>query len=71
MVSVSTHGCIKSSEQKHMFKIGMAAMLEEIKPQAVLVHGFMPDSVFGEFRDVVPFYRYASEFERSHIKGRD
>ena len=43
-------------------------MLEEIEPQAVLVHGFMPDSVFGDFKDAVPLYRYASEFERTHIK---
>lgn len=68
IVSVSTHGCLKSSEQKQMFKTGMAAMLEEIEPQAVLVHGFMPDSVFGDFKDAVPLYRYASEFERTHIK---
>ena len=58
----------KSSEQKQMFKTGMVAMLEEIEPQAVLVHGFMPDSVFGDFKDIVPLYRYASEFERTHIK---
>ncbi len=68
IVSVSTHGCLKSSEQKQMFKTGMVAMLEEIEPQAVLVHGFMPDSVFGDFKDAVPLYRYASEFERTHIK---
>ena len=68
IVSVSTHGCLKSSEQKQMFKTGMVAMLEEIRPQAVLVHGFMPDSVFGDFKDIVPLYRYASEFERTHIK---
>lgn len=68
IVSVSTHGCLKSSEQKRMFKTGMTAMLEEIEPQAVLVHGYMPDSVFGGFNDIVPLYRYASEFERTHIK---
>jgi len=68
IVSVSTHGCLKSSIQKQMFKTGMTAMLKEIEPDAVLVHGFMPDSVFGEFKDVVPLYRYASEFERTHIK---
>ena len=68
IVSVSTHGCLKSSEQKQMFKTGMVAMLEKIEPQAVLVHGFMPDSVFGDFKDAVPLYRYASEFERTHIK---
>ena len=52
-----------------MFKAGMAAMLDEIEPKAVLVHGFMPDSVFADFKNIVPIYRYASEFERTHLKG--
>ena len=69
IVSVSTHGCLKSLEQKKMFKIGMAAMIEALDPQAVLVHGFMPDSVFGDFKDLVPLHRYASEFEQTHAKG--
>ena len=68
IVAVSTHGCIQTTEEKQMFKIGMYAMLNEIEPQAVLVHGFMPDAIFGDFKDNFPFYRYASEFERTHIK---
>ena len=68
IVSVSTHGCIKTFEQKRMFKIGMTAMLNEICPSAVLVHGYMPDSIFGEFKAQVSLYRYASEFERTHSK---
>lgn len=68
IVSVSTHGCLKTSEQKQMFKTGMAAMLNIIEPQAVLVHGYMPDSVFGDFKDDVQLHRYASEFERTHLK---
>lgn len=69
IVSVSTHGCLRSTEQKTMFKEGMAAMLDSLTPKAVFVHGFMPDSVFGEFKKNVQLYRYPSEFERTHIKG--
>lgn len=68
IVSVSTHGCLKTAKQKQMFKTGMSAMIEELEPQAVLVHGFMPDCVFGDLKDIVPLYRYASEFERTHLK---
>lgn len=68
IISVSTHGCLSTVEQKQMFKIGMKETLRILNPKAILVHGFMPDSVFGEFKDQVPFYRYASEFERTHRK---
>ena len=68
MVSVSTHGCIKSKEQKRMFKIGLEAMLDAIQPEIVLVHGKMPDEVFSSFKNQVTFHRYASEFERTHEK---
>ena len=68
MVSVSTHGCIDTKEQKTMFRIGMEAMLEALKPPIVLVHGYMPDEIFGQFKEQVEFHRYASEFERTHKK---
>ena len=68
MVSVSTHGCIDTKEQKAMFRIGMEAMLEALKPPIVLVHGYMPDEIFGQFKGQVEFHRYASEFERTHKK---
>ena len=68
MVSVSTHGCIRSKEQKRMFKIGLEAMLDAIQPETVLVHGKMPDEVFSTFKNQVVFRRYASEFERTHEK---
>lgn len=68
MVCVSTHGCITSREERRMFKTGMSAMLDAIHPKIVLVHGFMPESIFGEFRGQVKFHRYASQFERTHVK---
>ncbi len=68
MVSVSTHGCIKSKEQKHMFRIGLEAMLDQIQSKVVLVHGKMPDEIFLPFKNQVEFHRYASEFERTHEK---
>lgn len=68
MVCVSTHGCITSREERRMFKTGMSAMLNAIHPKVVLVHGFMPESIFGEFSGQVEFYRYASQFERTHVK---
>jgi hypothetical protein len=68
MVSVSTHGCITSREERSMFKSGLDAMLNTLHPEAVLVHGYMPDEIFGEYVSDVPFHRYASQFERTHKK---
>ena len=68
IVSISTHGCITSREERRMFKTGVNAMLDEICPSAVLVHGYMPDEIFGEYINQVDFYRYPSEYERTHKK---
>lgn len=69
IVSVSTHGCIQSAEQRQMFRIGLDAMLDAIHPTSVLVHGFMPNDVFGPYLNQVEFHRYPSEFECAHRKG--
>lgn len=69
IVSVSTHGCIRSREQRSMFKIGMEAMLSELRPSSVIVHGHMPDDIFGDFKNRVDLQRYPSDFETAHAKG--
>ncbi len=68
IVSVSTHGCITSKAEREMFRDGTEAMLDALNPAAVLVHGYMPDEIFDEFSGQVQFYRYASEYERTHRK---
>ena len=70
IVAVSTHGCIRSNKQKQLFKTGIEAMLDWLEPKAVLVHGYMPDSVFAPFLSQVPFHRYASQFEKTHCEER-
>ena len=69
MVSVSTYGCIQTKEQKLMFKTGMRAMIDTLHPPVTLVHGYMPDEIFGEFKEETEFHRYQSQFERTHQKG--
>ncbi len=69
IVCISTHGCITSRQERKLFKTGLHAMLETLEPSAVLVHGFMPDEIFGEYTKQIAFHRYPSEFERTHRKG--
>ena len=68
IVCVSTHGCIKSRDKKDMFKLGMEAMLDELEPSAVLVHGDMPDYIFEDFVNRVEMCHYPSALELAHKK---
>lgn len=68
IVSVSTHGCIRSEEQKRLFKLGLREMIKVLKPTDILVHGHMPGIVFDEFLEDVRFHRYKSQFEKTHEK---
>lgn len=70
IIAVSTHGCIKTKDERRMFKTGMEAALDTIHPTSVLVHGYMPDDIFGSFIDSVPHYRYPSDFEQTHIREK-
>ena len=58
IVSIGTYGCIQSRENKHYFKEGLRAMLEELKPEIVLVYGGMPDEIFKEFEGKTRFIQY-------------
>ncbi len=68
IVAVSTHGCIRTKEQRRLFKAGLKAMILELEPTDVIVHGYMPDEVFFEFKDRTRFHRYKSQFEKTHPK---
>ena len=48
----------------------MHAMLDALIPRAVLVHGYMPEDVFGEFIGQIEMHRYPSLFEITHQKKR-
>lgn len=58
IVSIGTYGCIQSRENKHYFREGLRAMLDELQPEIVLVYGSMPDEVFGEFSSRTRFIQF-------------
>lgn len=59
IVSVGTYGCIQSRENKHYFKEGLRALIEELQPEIILVYGGMPDEIFNEFKDKTKFIQYS------------
>ena len=58
IVSVGTYGCIRGKENAYYFREGLLAMLDEVKPEIVLVYGAMPDSIFGGLKDRTRFMHY-------------
>ena len=64
ILAVSTHGCIKSNEQKRIFRVGLLKMIELLEPTDVIVHGYMPESVFGGLEKLTRFHNYPNHFEK-------
>ncbi len=58
IVSIGTYGCIQSRENKHYFREGLKAMLDELEPAIVLVYGGMPDDIFREFQNRTKFIQF-------------
>lgn len=58
IVSIGTYGCIQSRENRHYFREGLRAMLDELEPAIVLVYGGMPDDVFKEFQGRTKFIQF-------------
>lgn len=68
IVAVSTHGCIRSRKKKELFKSGLEEMIRQLSPTDVVVHGYMPDSVFSDYKKETRFHRFPSLFEETHMR---
>lgn len=66
IVSISTHGCIKSNWQKQLFKKGLETMISALSPTDIIVHGRMPDSIFSDYKSAASFHQYPSQIELTH-----
>lgn len=69
IVAISTHGCIKTNAQKLIFRNGLAKMIEILAPTDVLVYGYMPNSIFDDFKKRTIFHNYPNHFEKKCKKG--
>ncbi len=69
IVSISTYGCIDTKKEKLMFKRGLYALIKQLQPTDILVHGHMPNIIFCDFLGQVNFHRYKSRMERAFEKA--
>lgn len=65
ILAISTHGCIKSSKQKTIFKKGLQKMLATLEPTDVIVYGYMPYVIFGDLYGITKFHNYPNHFEKN------
>lgn len=69
-IAISTHGCIKTVDDKKRFIAGFDYVVEKLQPKTVIVYGRDPDKIFNitQMRGIriLPF---ESEFSKSHKKG--
>ena len=63
-VVVSTYGCIQGKENKYYFRSGLEAMIEELRPSLVLVHGSMPKEVFTAVENRSEFIQFPNWISR-------
>lgn len=58
IVAVGTYGCFKTRDDKYHFEAGLAAMMETLEPEIVLVYGSMNEKVFGPYLRSAQFHSY-------------
>ena len=65
-VAVGTHGCMKRTEDKELFVLGLEEMVKRLSPKTIIVYGAAPDDSFKKYAErgikILPF---ESEFSKS------
>ena len=69
IVALGSYGCFKHMEDRYHFQAGLAAMMETLEPEIVLVYGAMPDSIFVAYQMYAKFIQYDNWTKRIHKGG--
>lgn len=67
-VVVSSYGCYRSRADKFHFETGFMAMMDELEPSMVLVHGAISKNLTNKVRDRTELHQYPDWISR--MKGR-
>lgn len=69
VISVGSHGCIKIREDRRYFEAGLAHIVNELHPTAIIVYGSAPDAIFAKYKEadieILQFLQFDSEFAMS------
>lgn len=58
IVAIGSYGCFRTRDDKYHFEAGLAAMMETLEPEIVLVYGSMNEKVFGPYLKSARFVAY-------------
>lgn len=67
IVAIGSYGCVSTPDGKYHFEAGLAAMMETLEPEIVLVYGSMNTKVFGSYLSSAQFVAYPDWITR--VKG--
>jgi hypothetical protein len=66
VIAIGSHGCIKVSEDRKYFESGLAYIVNELRPKAIVVYGSTPDATFAKYRENgIDIVQFDSEFAAS------
>lgn len=66
IIAVGSHGCIKVREDRRYFEVGLAYIVDELHPTAIVVYGSTPDAIFAKYREAgIEILQFDSEFAAS------
>ena len=66
LLAIGTYGCFSGMENKYHFEAGLAAMMETLEPEVVLVYGPMPENIFCAHMECAKFVHYPDWIDRMH-----
>ncbi|MCR5662524.1 MAG: DUF4417 domain-containing protein [bacterium] len=70
VIAVGSHGVMRKREDRLIFQKGLEYVAHKLEPEAVVVYGAAPDSVFGGLKRAgITFLQFASECSIAHRKA--
>lgn len=68
VVAISTLGAIGNKEERICFQDGLKTMIQVLAPSNVIVHGRMPERIFGPFQGATTFHHFPARIDIVHGK---
>lgn len=69
-ISIGSHGCIKIKEDREFFQQGLAYIVDELKPQNIIVYGTAPAPIFDQYRQAgINIIQFDSDCALAHRKA--
>ena len=71
-IAVGTVGALRGTEDRLYFTEGLAYVVRQLAPRAIVVYGPAPDEVFGKYRDSgIEIIHFDSETTVAHSRRRE